>query len=225
LLQRGDLNAMCATDIASYYPSIDLDRLETRLYDIGCDLHSVAVTLSGLRKFVAVDHIAGVPIGPEASGILGNAFLIPVDRMLMSLGAEHLRWMDDFKIMGRDTQACESIVGRFDQFLRTQGLTRADKKTDYYSDPPSAIAALRDDRLASLGSSLETWDDRAMDELRTAFDRQVRRVGEVSKSRFRFILRGLKNRCDDYAAAALAGDPDLQTSTRNCPASISRQLA
>jgi hypothetical protein len=105
LLQRGDLNAMCATDIASYYPTIDLDRLETRLHDIGCDLHSVALTLSGLRKLVAVDHIAGVPIGPEASGILGNAFLIPVDRMLISLGAAYLRWMDDFKIMGRDCPA------------------------------------------------------------------------------------------------------------------------
>ena len=102
LLQRGDINAMCATDIASYYGSIDPDRLETRLHDLGCDLHAVAVVLSGLRKWVSVDGIAGVPIGPEASGILGNAFLIPVDRMLTSLGVEHVRGMDDYKLMGRD---------------------------------------------------------------------------------------------------------------------------
>lgn len=49
LLQRGDLNAMCSTDIAGYYASINLDRLELRLHDLGCDVHAIAVILSGLR--------------------------------------------------------------------------------------------------------------------------------------------------------------------------------
>ncbi len=209
LLHRNDINAMCATDIASYYPSIDLDRLETRLHDIGCDLHAVAVTLSGLRKWAAVDEVVGIPIGPEASGVLGNAFLIPVDRMLMSLGAEYLRWMDDYKVMARDEHACRSLVEQFDQFLRTQGLTRSAKKTSYYDNSLDAIAALRDPGLASLGSRLALGTDRATDELRAAFDREIVDEDEVSRSQFHYIVRALGNRGDDYAAGALASNPDL----------------
>jgi hypothetical protein len=209
LLQRADINAMCATDIANYYGSIDLDRLETRLYDIGCDLQAVAVLLSGLRKWAAVDGIAGVPIGPEASGVLGNAFLIPVDRMLMSIGAYYVRWMDDYKVMGRDDEACGSIVTRFDHFLGTQGLTRSGEKTRYYSDSLAAMAALRDGRLASLGYWLELGTDRTTSELRAAFDRHIVGEDEVSRSRFRYILGTLRNCGDDYAAAVLAEDPDL----------------
>ncbi len=151
LLERAEINAMCATDIARYYASINLDRLETRLHDIGCDLHAIGVILSGLRKWASVNGVAGLPIGPEASGILGNAFLIPVDRMLMPLGAQYVRWMDDYKFMGHDDQTCRSIVSPFDQILRTQGLTRSEEKSDYYPNSLVAIAALRDGRLASLG--------------------------------------------------------------------------
>jgi hypothetical protein len=211
LLQREDINAMCATDIANYYGSIDLDRLETRLYDIGCDLQAVAMILSGFRKWAAVDGVAGMPIGPEASGVLGNAFLIPVDCMLMSIGAHHVRWMDDYKLMGHDEEACRSIVAPFDQFLRTQGLTRSGEKTFYYSDSSAALAALRDGRRTSLGSWLDSGTDRTAGELRAAFDLDIVGENEVSRSRsrFRFILRTLRSRCDDYAAEVLAGDPDL----------------
>ena len=49
--------------------------------------------------------------------------------MLMSIGAYYVRWMDDYKVMGRDDEACRSVVTPFDHFLVTQGLTRSVEET------------------------------------------------------------------------------------------------
>lgn len=209
LLQRGDLMAMCSTDVAGYYGSISLDRLESHLRDLGCDGHAVAVILSGLRKWASVDGVVGIPIGPEACGVLGNAFLIAVDQMLIALGAQHLRWMDDFKCMGADEGACRSLIDPLDQILKTQGLARSASKTVVYDNPQDAIAALRDNKLASLGYWLNAKVPRTVDELHAAFDKDILGQVEVSRFRFRFVVRALKNRRDDYAAAVLAADPEL----------------
>lgn len=69
-------------------------------HEFGCDPYVIEVIFSGLRKWALVDKVSGLPIGPEASAILGNAFLIPIDHMLMSVGIQHVRWMDDFKLLG-----------------------------------------------------------------------------------------------------------------------------
>ena len=140
----------------------------------------------------------------------------PVDRMLMSIGAYYVRWMDDYKVMGRDDEACRSIMTPFDHFLLTQGLTRSAEKTRYYSDSFAAMAALRDGRLASLGYWLDLGTDRTTSELRAAFDRDIFGEDEVSRSRFRYILSSLRNRRDDYAAGVLAGEPDLANIDPRC---------
>lgn len=209
LLQRGNLNAMCSTDIAGYYASIDLDRLESRLHDLGCDMHAIAVILSGLRKWVSMDGVVGIPIGPEACGVLGNAFLIPVDRMLISFGAEHLRWMDDYRCMAPDEPTCRAVIGPFDALLSGQGLRRSVNKTVVYDNPRDAIDALRDGRLASLGYWLQANIVRTTDELHDAWDNDIVGQPDPPRYRFRFIVRSLKNRGDDYAAAELADDPEL----------------
>lgn len=209
LLRRDDINAMCAYDIARYYGSIDHDRLETRLHDLGCDLHAIAVALAALRKWAAVDRISGLPIGPEACAILGNAFLIPVDRMLMSVGVEYVRWMDDYKLMGADALACRALEGPFDHFLSTQGLTRSVEKTEYYDNTLAAIAALRDGRLDSLGYRLRSGAEDADEDLRATFEREILGANEISRSLFRFIVKTLGNRRDDYAAAAVANTTTL----------------
>jgi hypothetical protein len=200
---------MCATDIARYYPSIGLDRLETRLHDLGCDLHGISVLLSALRKWASADGICGLPIGPEASAILGNAFLIPVDRMLISAGIQYVRWMDDYKLMCSNEAALRSIEESFDQFVFTQGLKRSIEKTECYPTALAAIASLRDSKLASLGHWLNSGADWATDALHTAFERDIAAEGKLSQTRFRFILRTLRNRLDDFGAVALADNPRL----------------
>jgi len=209
LLLRGNLNAMCSTDITRYYGSIDLDRLETRLHDLGCDMHAIAVIMSGLRKWASVDGVSGIPIGPEACGVLGNAFLLTVDRMLISLGVEHVRWMDDYKCMAPDEAACRAIVEPLDEVLSAEGLTRSLEKTNIYDNRRDAIAALRDGRLASLGYWLNANTVRTVAELHDAWDNDIVGQPDPPGHRFRYILKSLKNRKDDYAAADLADDLKL----------------
>jgi hypothetical protein len=69
--------------------------------------------------------------------------------------------------------------------------------------------------------SADSGDDRATHELRAAFDRQIVGEEEASRTQFHYIIKALGNREDDHAAAALAGNRGLATSTRNCPESTS----
>src|SRR5215510_8490012 len=97
----------------------------------------------------------------------------------------------------------------FDQFLGAQGLARSTDKTFHYKSRPEAIAALRDDRLASLGGYLDSDDERAIGELHASFDRDVVEEHEVSRSRFRYIVRALGNRRDDHGVATLSANARL----------------
>jgi hypothetical protein len=101
------------------------------------------------------------------------------------------------------------MEGPFYGFLSMQGLTRSIDKTKHYSNAVAAISSLKDGRLASLGYWLGSGADLATAALRTAFEQEIAEEGAVSPSRFRFILKTLRNRGDDFAAASLASNSEL----------------
>jgi hypothetical protein len=218
LLSREDVNTMCLTDIAAYYPSINLDRMEDRLHDIGCDTSAITTVLSGLRTWVSRDLVKGLPIGPEACGVLGNAFLIPVDDILTQVGSKHHRWMDDFHIMASDSAQCQSYLSEFDSILHSNDLIRSEKKTEHYSDVPSAIRALREGKLASLGYLLSSGSTVSTYDLHESYERDLVGNREIPRSRFRFVLNNLRKNRDACAAESLANNIDLANIDPMCSA-------
>jgi hypothetical protein len=74
--------AMCKSDVQQYYPSINLGLLAESLLSWRCDRECVGFIMQVLGRWQARYRLQGIPIGPEASGVLGNAFLMPVDRAL-----------------------------------------------------------------------------------------------------------------------------------------------
>jgi len=219
LLDGRRYRAMCRTDVQSYYPSIDFDRLQSVLREWQCLTPAAFVVFSVLRKWHLLDGLSGLPLGPEISAVMGNFFLHPVDRSLEANGFEYLRWSDDILIFGRTMASCQETMLLLDDMLSNLRLARSIPKTLPFANVYDARRNLCDPSLASLTDVLKFDDEIGMEAVRFAYDSQIRGHPEVERYRFRWILKTLRNKRDPYACASLARDPPLmnvdpQLSTR-----------
>jgi hypothetical protein len=86
--------------------------------------------------------LRGLPIGPEISGVIGDALLVPMDDALEEFGVRSNRFMDDIQLFGRSELSegglavIDSVIGRF-------GVVRAEDKTIRFDDPREALRRLR----------------------------------------------------------------------------------
>jgi hypothetical protein len=97
-VQEGRSNFVGITDIGDFYPRIYQHRLVNALQ---------AANDSSRYEYIRVlekmlDRLAGasygIPVGPAASRVLGEAVLIDVDSTLLSSGIDFIRFTDDFVV-------------------------------------------------------------------------------------------------------------------------------
>jgi hypothetical protein len=198
---------MCRTDIKSYYPSVDIDRLQSVLKASRCLRPAAFLILKMLRQWQLRDGLRGLPIGPEVSAIIGNFFLHPLDRLLEANGYEHLRWSDDLFIFGPTITSCESSMSVLDAGLSDLRLTRSIEKTRPFDNVAEARRNLRDESLTSLGNLLRFDKDLGLAALRRAYDSHIRGNPQTEGYRFRWIVKTLRNKQDSYGCLSLAADP------------------
>jgi hypothetical protein len=207
LVYKPGVNAMCSTDVAGYFPSIQANRLSVCLRQLGCERNVVDVINDALTHF-AVAGVPGLPVGPESSTLLGNAYLVGVDRRLLDRRTSYIRWMDDFRSVAADADGCYAFLDAFDEILADERLARSEAKTAVYHDRRAAVAALRNGRLASLAHWLDMDVSRTTDELHEAWE-WVASQQDVPLRDFRFVVKSLRNRHDPYAALTLTRDTHL----------------
>lgn len=199
---------MCRTDIASYYSSIRLESLASMLRNLKCDSNALWLIIRILGAWQREDPELGLPIGLEASSVLGNAFLKPIDDLIEKLGVTHLRFGDDILLFAERLEICDSALPPLDSELDTLGLTRSIEKTQPFDDRTAAIRNLRSAHLASLGEFLKMNRDAGMRAVHRAFDEEVL-PGSVGPSEFRWIINVLANRKDSYGCVPLARNAEL----------------
>ncbi|HEX6207673.1 MAG TPA: RNA-directed DNA polymerase, partial [Actinomycetota bacterium] len=117
-LARG--GAVVATDVEAFFPSVSPEALERALLAVGVARGDAAAAASMVAGW-AEQGCPGLPVGPEASSILANAVLLPVD--LAVAPARFLRWVDDYLL------PAEYPLERFDEALARVGLRRSERKT------------------------------------------------------------------------------------------------
>jgi hypothetical protein len=199
VLRAGRHSVMCRTDVRNYYPSVDIAILGKMLRDHGCEASAVRRILQVLEYWQRVEGLRGLPIGVEASAVLGNAFLEQVDRGLVEAGGSHFRFADDIFVFAENRAVGDALINVLDEKLTMIGLERSIQKTKWFDDPDQAIASLRKSWLSSLGSALRREPkSRGKQALRFEFDRLFQDVSQTDPSEFRFILSALKNQKDDY---------------------------
>lgn len=123
------------TDIADFFPRIYHHRLINALD---------AATKNTKRDYIRVlekmlarfseGTSYGIPIGPPASRLLGEAVLIDVDSTLISYGIDFIRWLDDYVIFAERPQDAEYGIRVLGETLfQNHGLTLQTAKTKVLS--------------------------------------------------------------------------------------------
>ena len=167
-------------DIASFFHSIPLPSLKSRLLDLGVEpwvANSLDVLL---RCHAEATGWYGIPIGSNASRILGEAYLTPIDTELLAAGVNFLRYMDDYRFFAPDSPTANAWLDLLIERLSRDGLTLNDRKTT----------------IRRVTRAVEPWDDRQgrsdlvltvngylMKELSPSEQRAIRRRPEPERPR------------------------------------------
>jgi hypothetical protein len=199
---------MYRTDVEGYYPSVDVERLQSLLQHCGCLVPAAFLILKVLREWQLRDGLRGLPIGPEVSAVIGNFLLRPVDRSLEANRYEYLRWSDDITF-GQTIVSCQGSMVVLDEVLSNLRLARSVEKTMAFDNVYDARRNLQDHWLTSLTDLLHLDHDVGRDAVRSAYDSHIRGHTEVKRSRFRWVLKTLQNKRDSYGCLSLARDPSL----------------
>ena len=159
-------------DIADFYPRINQHRLENIITSTATNQRGHEVARVLVKKLISKLMDAnsyGIPVGPPASRVLGEAVLIDVDAHLQSKGVDYVRGVDDFHIFSRSEYLAQSTVFELAEWLMVHhGLTLQSSKTriwpvaKYINNilaKPEDKLTDRDTLLAALGGSQYAADD------------------------------------------------------------------
>ncbi len=137
-------------DVRNCFPTINTNRLCSQsLPSLGCDDFAI----SPLRSFLddlgrLPGHHTGLPMGQEASSILGTAYLSPLDRVAGSTSS--IRWVDDLLFAGPSEEEFLDWLGRQAEQAMRIGLVLNDAKTAWAPwgealDPEESLSHLLDE--------------------------------------------------------------------------------
>jgi hypothetical protein len=119
------------TDIADFYPRIYQHRLINALQAAcGAPLRDHIRVLEKMLSRLSENVSYGIPIGPPASRLLGEAILIDVDSTLLSFDIDFKRFTDDYVFFGNTPEDAEYGIRVLGETLFTNhGLTLQTAKT------------------------------------------------------------------------------------------------
>ena len=95
LLAAAGCNAMAVADLRNYYPSVEPEVVMDALRQASSPQGAVTLIGDLLRNLEPMGAPGGLPIGPEASGLLGNIVLLGLDKAISCRVQGHIRYTDD----------------------------------------------------------------------------------------------------------------------------------
>jgi len=199
---------MWRTDVTSYYQSISLQILQQRLEQIGCDRNCVALIIRILTAYNERIAGLGLPIGPEACAVLSNAYLTPLDERLSELNTRHLRYGDDVLLFAAKLPEYENLECEVDDQLSALRLRRSIEKTWLFESPDAAIENLKSGRIDYLGHLLNVDPEYGITNVRFDYEAEVNGSADPDQSKFRWLVKTLQHKKDNYACESLATSPE-----------------
>ncbi|MEU1707539.1 RNA-directed DNA polymerase [Streptomyces sp. NPDC005706] len=191
-LRRNPALRIAHTDVSAFYEHIDIGSLVESLYDLDGDE-------SPGEDLAAVTDARGLPQGPDASGILANLVLMPIDAFLAREKFPFARYSDDIRIFHRDRTALRDVLIEITRLLRGMGLTIAGAKTRIL-DPEEGLAEELDTRYSSLKHAVKNGVPGSRDKVREEFE-SLDKEGTFSGTKTRFVLNRMSELGDDYAVS------------------------
>ena len=127
---------VATADIADFYSRIYHHRLENALASLATNQRVRNATRILVRRFLgglSNGNSYGIPVGPLASRLLGEALLIDVDEALLGERYRCVRWVDDFNIFYRsEAEARRALFFLGEWLFDKHGLTLQPAKTSTF---------------------------------------------------------------------------------------------
>ncbi|MET8864039.1 RNA-directed DNA polymerase [Nonomuraea sp. NPDC004580] len=161
---------LARTDITAYYEHIDIDILFTDLMGLAIPSWSQDTLENFLRAFNGLSHAWGIPQGSDASGLLANLYLMPLDLEIARLGHRHFRYSDDIYIFGDDWITLREVLLKANRLLRYRHLNLSGPKTKIMAGR-EIQAHFEDKEKDAISYGIDIAAPWAPDALRSFFDR------------------------------------------------------
>lgn len=188
-------------DVAQYYPSLTSGPLTLAMNSFGLSTGAVDETVNYLEALNGLPGtVGGIPIGPDASAVLGTAGLISVDRVLAR--EFYVRFADDVWVIAADYASAEAAAERVTEQLELIGLKENTSKRKILTGP-EAIDHITDaeiDYIARPGNRASAGD---------AMDLICSGIAEQKLSRVRCGLGALKYHRSTVLVPMLVAAPSL----------------
>ncbi|TRV78303.1 hypothetical protein FKN01_13435 [Streptomyces sp. 130] len=178
--------ALLDTDVSGFFENFDTAVLAADLAAVNAPGDRIEGLLDFLTRLTAGSALRGLPHDQDASAILGNLYLAPVDRLLRGQGLGFVRYLDDIKVFAPEAGRLHSARQAVEDVLGARGMTLAPHKTEL-REGDAVLAGL-----TPLG-----------DDPRVLFDRAVA-DGPVRRRELRFSLALLGRAGDAHAVPWVA---------------------
>lgn len=211
--------ALLKLDVKDYYPSLRPTVLASVLRRIQAPEGAVEMLEAFLDGLEDLQSAPGIPIGPEGSGVLGNAALLDVDRALQSLTIGMVRYTDDTWAFLDDPAKEEAVVEVYEEALGDLGLRpNHDKTALLYSGDPEFWETIVNSRVDYFSSEYfgSIREERAVQELAEEMESD-----DPDWKVVRFALGALRTRRVTAGVDVVIGHPKLLTQE---PTSVGRYL-
>ncbi|WP_420442888.1 RNA-directed DNA polymerase [Candidatus Poriferisodalis sp.] len=153
LLADHRCGALLITDIRHYFPSITPEALSAVLSDADAQPGAVGLITEFLSELQTVGAPKGLPVGPEASGLLGNIAMLPIDGAVATLVSGHVRYTDDSWLFVASEHECRKVLDAYSAAAAECGLEVNTAKVEMHpKDRGAALRAMQHDRIAYLTS-------------------------------------------------------------------------
>jgi hypothetical protein len=114
LIDSQPRGALGLFDIRDYFPSVTTALLAKVLGALPIPESSVRFLLQWLQHLHDYSGVHGLPIGPDASSVIGNVLLSSADECIAEYHTDFMRYMDDTWVFLEDPRSFVSLRAKYD---------------------------------------------------------------------------------------------------------------
>lgn len=118
-IDTGQFQHILCADVSDYYNQASHHRIQNALSSAAIPEPRTKNIEQFLSRLNALHHSKGIPVGPAAGILLGEACLADVDAKLIRKHLVHVRYVDDFRIFCKDLGEADRALHDLSEYLFT----------------------------------------------------------------------------------------------------------
>lgn len=175
------------SDLTAYFDCVDHDQLIRDIAQFSVAPEVLSLLRAELGAWATFPG-RGLPQGPNASRVLGNLYMHPVDEHMLSQGYRYSRYMDDVRIAAETRAKATEAMREFERACRARGLIVSSAKTEIVTGPAAREEGEDPERRLAQYHFDANHGDTARRQLRKILTSALGKDGHIDVGRAKFAL-------------------------------------